>query len=326
MAREYAASGASSSWKWLPIALASQFSWWVQVWWVQLLLADHLALAPILPLVHFFRTRKCLMCQGRLLYSILGTCWWNILCHLRLLWCCCNPCEGKLLESCWVWLTVPFGSCSPCSPSCMHSSVPGSLQPCSWWQDPQLSVLDIHQAFLPCSFDAFRFIPHPNPVAFVSSQTVWEELCTSARSAAVFAGNTGILMGCLTLSLIFLPVHLPCCAYQSVVYSCPGNAQIPLKPSFSLPCIFDDSNFCQQVLSGSPSHCKRKDTCNVIKLSPACRQVLRSFCGCAVTHISWDADVFQVYLQAHPDIDALSWFCSLLSEPLHCKSSSMPGM
>lgn len=126
------------------------------------------------------------MCQGCLLYSILGTCWWNILCHLRLAWHCCTPCEVKLLESCWDWLTVPFGSCSPHSPPCRHSSVPGILQPCSWWQVPQLDVLKTHQAFLPFSLDAFRFIPWPKPVAFASSQIVWEELCTSARPAAVY--------------------------------------------------------------------------------------------------------------------------------------------
>lgn len=74
--------------------------------------------------------------------------------------------------------------------------------------------------------------------------------------------------------------------------SCPGNTRFPLQPSFSLPHIFDDSIFCLQVLLCSPSHCRRKDTCSVIKLSPTCRQVLRSVCGCAVTHISWDADVF----------------------------------
>lgn len=196
------------------------------------------------------------MCQGCLLYSILGTCWWNILCHLRLAWHCCTPCEVKLLESCWDWLTVPFGSCSPHSPPCRHSSVPGILQPCSWWQVPQLDVLKTHQAFLPFSLDAFRFIPWPKPVAFASSQIVWEELCTSARPAAVYCRQHREFDGMFWLRLISLPVLLPCCAYQSMWCSCTGNTWFPLQPSSSLPHIFDDSNFRQQVLWGSPSHCR----------------------------------------------------------------------
>lgn len=53
-----------------------------------------------------------------------------------------------------------------------------------------------------CPFDAFRVITWPKPrtatVAFVSSQIVWEQPCTSAISPAVF---------CSIRSLISLPAH-----------------------------------------------------------------------------------------------------------------------
>lgn len=73
---------------------------------------------------------------------------------------------------------------------------------------------------------------------------------------------------------------------------CPDNSWFPLQLSFSLPHFFDGSNFCQQIALSSPSHCKKEGhVCRVKKLWPTCRQVLRTCCGCAVTHISWEADV-----------------------------------
>lgn len=198
---------------------------------------DHIVLAPVLLSVHFLCQENVLRCQCCLLCSLLGTYWWNMLCHLRQARLCCSSWEAGLLEGCWDRLTTPAKSCSP---SHGHSSVPGILQPGFWCQVPQVSMLEPHKALvfllaLLCIRSHCSAKPRTSNIGFISSHIVWEEPCTSVKSPAVFcslqlfsaacvqrlfAGSTVNSVGCLTLSLISL--HLPCWIYQGVVVLLPG--------------------------------------------------------------------------------------------------------
>lgn len=164
------------------------------------------------------------------------------------------------------------------------------------WATPGLSS---------CPFDVFRVIPQPKPgtatVAFASSPIVWEGPRTSANIFSCSLQHMG--KGCLQAGqwiwwdvwhqalTPFWFIH-PVGPTRMWWCCCPDNGWFPLQMSFSLPHFFDGSNFCQQVALSSPSHCKKEGhVCSVKKLLPACREVLRSSCGCAVTHISRESDV-----------------------------------
>lgn len=265
-----------------------------------------LVLAPVLLLVHFLCQENVLTCQCCLPYSLFGTCWWNILCHLRLVWHCCTPWDAELLEDCWDGLTASAESCSPRSPSHRHGSVPGILQPGILMPGPSVHYTWVTPGpgFSSCPFDAFRVTPWPKPgiaiVGFASSQIVWEGPCTSAISPAVF-WSISTKAVCRQHNefggMSDIKPHLPSSSFTLLDLPgwwcpCPDNSWFPLQLSFSLPHFFDGSNFCQQIALSSPSHCKKEGhVCRVKKLWPTCRQVLRTCCGCAVTHISWEADV-----------------------------------
>lgn len=208
------------------------------------------------------------------------------------------------------WLrraTTSVESCCPCSPSHRHSSAPGILQPSFWCQVPQLSVLGPHKAvvFPPAllmlsesplgqprnSNSGFYF--HSNSLERALhicniSSCFLQHLCKGYLQAAQWIWWDDWHRASPPFQFIrpLGPTRVWWCL-------CPDIAQFPLQPSFSLPCFFDGSNFCQQAGLSSPSHCKKEgQVCSVKKLLSACRQVLRSSCGCAVTHIhSRDADV-----------------------------------
>lgn len=262
-----------------------------------LILADHLALAPVLLLVHFsFENKKMSYVSGLSIVQYFGYLLMKYslspetgLALLQSLW---SEAAGRLLRlaHCSFWelrslLTLTQAQLSPRHfPALLLMT--GSSADCAW-DTPGLSSL---------FFWSIQIHPSAKTSGFASSQIVCEELCTSARSAAVYCSR--FLQAAQEVWWDFWhwassPFQFICPVVPTRVwwYSCPENT-IPTAAKLQSSQYLCDSNFCQQVLLGSPSHCKGKDMCNAIKLSSACRQGLRSFCGCAVTHISWDADVF----------------------------------
>lgn len=227
---------------------------------------DHIVLALVLLSVHFLCQENVLRCQCCLLCSLLGTYWWNMLCHLRRAQRCCSSWETGLLEGCWDRLTT---SAKSCSPSHRHSSVPGILQPGFWCQVPQVSMLEPHKALvfllaLLCIQSHCSAKPRTSNIGFYFLSYSLGRVLHICKIPSCFLQP--VCKGCLQAAQWIqwgvwhwasFPFICPVGPTRVWWCSCLGNARFPLQLTFCLRCFYDGSNLRQRIALSSPSHRKK---------------------------------------------------------------------